>query len=184
MILEVSWDDFWTLSFGLSQLHGSWLVCGVALRGMDMATNKIKIVFRIKKIGTNLCEVEGCVVNVMAECVPVEVVAAHPGLVEEILQTLKQLPLLEIPILERLIKHGGPDTQDHLQRDGAPLDVSLHSIIINATQLGFVAMRKMIKYYQKQLNFLPLPSLKNLVAASLCSLICLHLFRQRNPINL
>ena len=34
MILEVSWDGVWTLSFGLSQLHGhgSWLVCEVALR--------------------------------------------------------------------------------------------------------------------------------------------------------
>ena len=31
--LEVSWDNLWTLSFGLSQLHGhgSWLVCEVAL---------------------------------------------------------------------------------------------------------------------------------------------------------
>ena len=34
MILEVSWHDLRTLSFGLSQLHGhgSWLVCGVTLR--------------------------------------------------------------------------------------------------------------------------------------------------------
>jgi hypothetical protein len=33
MILEVTWDGFRTLSFGLSQLHGhgSWLVCEVAL---------------------------------------------------------------------------------------------------------------------------------------------------------
>ena len=33
MILEVSWDGLWTLSFGLSQFHGhsSWLVCEVAL---------------------------------------------------------------------------------------------------------------------------------------------------------
>ena len=33
MILEVSWDGFWTLPFGLSQFHGhnSWLVCEVAL---------------------------------------------------------------------------------------------------------------------------------------------------------
>jgi hypothetical protein len=32
-ILEVCWDGFWTLSFGLSQFHGhgSWLVCEVAL---------------------------------------------------------------------------------------------------------------------------------------------------------
>jgi hypothetical protein len=32
MILEVSWDNLWTLSFGLSQFHGhgSWLVCEVA----------------------------------------------------------------------------------------------------------------------------------------------------------
>ena len=33
MILEVSWDNLWTLSFGLSHLHGhgSWLLCEVAL---------------------------------------------------------------------------------------------------------------------------------------------------------
>ena len=33
MILEVSWDGLWTLSFGLSHFHGhgSWLVCEVAL---------------------------------------------------------------------------------------------------------------------------------------------------------
>ena len=33
MILEVSWDGLWTLSFGLSKFHGhgSWLVCEVAL---------------------------------------------------------------------------------------------------------------------------------------------------------
>ena len=33
MTLEVCWDGLWTLSFGLSQLHGhgSWLVCEVAL---------------------------------------------------------------------------------------------------------------------------------------------------------
>ena len=33
MILEVCWDGLWTLSFGLSQSHGSgsWLVCEVAL---------------------------------------------------------------------------------------------------------------------------------------------------------
>jgi hypothetical protein len=33
MILEVSWDDLWTLSFGLSQFHGhgSRLVCEMAL---------------------------------------------------------------------------------------------------------------------------------------------------------
>ena len=34
MILEVSWDGLWTLSFGLSQFHGhgSWLMCEVALK--------------------------------------------------------------------------------------------------------------------------------------------------------
>ena len=34
MILDVSWDGLWTLSFELSQIHGhgSWLVCEVALR--------------------------------------------------------------------------------------------------------------------------------------------------------
>jgi len=33
MILEVSWDSLWTLSFGLSQFHGhgSWHVCDMAL---------------------------------------------------------------------------------------------------------------------------------------------------------
>ena len=33
MIVEVAWDNLWTLSFGLSQLHGhgSWPVCEVAL---------------------------------------------------------------------------------------------------------------------------------------------------------
>ena len=33
MILEVCWDGIWTLSFGLSQVHGHgpWLVCEVAL---------------------------------------------------------------------------------------------------------------------------------------------------------
>jgi hypothetical protein len=35
MILEVSWENLWTLSFGLSQFHGhgSWLMCEVALMG-------------------------------------------------------------------------------------------------------------------------------------------------------
>ena len=35
MSLEVCWDGFWTLSFGLSQSHGHgpWLVCEVALIG-------------------------------------------------------------------------------------------------------------------------------------------------------
>jgi hypothetical protein len=34
MILEVTWDGLWTLSFGLSEFHGhrSWLVCEVALK--------------------------------------------------------------------------------------------------------------------------------------------------------
>ena len=34
MILEMSCDSIWTLSFGLSQFHGhdSWLVCEAALR--------------------------------------------------------------------------------------------------------------------------------------------------------
>ena len=33
MISSVSWNNFWTLPFGLSQFHGhgSWLVCEVAL---------------------------------------------------------------------------------------------------------------------------------------------------------
>ena len=37
MILEGSRDGLWTLSFGLSQLHGhgSWLVCEVALMRND-----------------------------------------------------------------------------------------------------------------------------------------------------
>ena len=39
MILEVSWDNLWTLSFGLSQCHGhgSWLMCEMAL---SAATNQ------------------------------------------------------------------------------------------------------------------------------------------------
>ena len=73
----------------------------------------------------------------MAKSVPVEVVASHPRLVEKILQTLKQLPLLEIAILEGLVKHGGTHTQDGLQGDGAPLDVSLQMkmIIIMVAQI-------------------------------------------------
>ena len=37
VILKVSWDGLWTLSFGLSQFHGhgSWLVCEVALKTID-----------------------------------------------------------------------------------------------------------------------------------------------------
>ena len=31
MILEVCWDGLWTLSFGLPQFHGSWLMCEEAL---------------------------------------------------------------------------------------------------------------------------------------------------------
>jgi hypothetical protein len=33
MILEVCWDNLWTLTFGLAQFHGhgSWLVCEMAL---------------------------------------------------------------------------------------------------------------------------------------------------------
>ena len=39
MILEVSWDGLWMLSFGLAQFqgHGSWLICEVALRMMFLA---------------------------------------------------------------------------------------------------------------------------------------------------
>ena len=35
---RVCWDGLWTLSFGLSQLHGhgSWLVCEVALSGVGV----------------------------------------------------------------------------------------------------------------------------------------------------
>ena len=41
MILKVCWDSLWTLSFGLSQVHGhgSWLVCEVALR----ATSQVRL---------------------------------------------------------------------------------------------------------------------------------------------
>ena len=44
MILEVSWDSLWTLSFGLSQFHGhvSWLMCEVALRGLWNFSNLMK----------------------------------------------------------------------------------------------------------------------------------------------
>ena len=43
MILEVSWDSLWTLSFGLPQLHGhgSWLVCTVALNNVMRTSNLI-----------------------------------------------------------------------------------------------------------------------------------------------
>ena len=39
MVWEVSWDDLWILSFGLSQFHchGSWLVCEVVLRRPDIS---------------------------------------------------------------------------------------------------------------------------------------------------
>lgn len=93
---------------------------------MDMANDDICLQWEVGI--DNLREVEGCVVDVMAQRIPVEVVAAHPWLVEEILQPLKQLPLLEIAILERLVKHGGTHTQDGLQWDGAPLYVSLQII--------------------------------------------------------
>jgi hypothetical protein len=41
MILEVSWDGRWILSFGLSQFHGhgSWLVYEVALNYDISVTN-------------------------------------------------------------------------------------------------------------------------------------------------
>ena len=41
MILEVSWDGLWTLSFGLSQFHGhgSWLMCEVALNPSFLKSN-------------------------------------------------------------------------------------------------------------------------------------------------
>ena len=41
MISEVSWDGLWTLSFGLSQIHGhgSWLVCEVPLVGNIFGSN-------------------------------------------------------------------------------------------------------------------------------------------------
>ena len=43
MILEVSWDGLWTLSFGLSQSHGhdSWLVCEVALSILNIVFSVI-----------------------------------------------------------------------------------------------------------------------------------------------
>ena len=43
MILEVCWDGLWTLSFGLSHLHGhgSWLVCEVAL---SVWTSSVEII--------------------------------------------------------------------------------------------------------------------------------------------
>ena len=45
MILEVCWDGLWTLSFGLSQLHGHgcWLVCEVALGARDHYTSSTLI---------------------------------------------------------------------------------------------------------------------------------------------
>ena len=40
MILQVSWNQLWSLSFGLSQSHGhgSWLMCEVALRRHQTTT--------------------------------------------------------------------------------------------------------------------------------------------------
>ena len=40
MMLEVPWDNLWTLSFGLSQFHGhgSWLVCKVALSSQILSS--------------------------------------------------------------------------------------------------------------------------------------------------
>ena len=45
MILEVCWDNIWTLSFGLSQFQGrgSWLVGEVALSPPIMLTIKPRI---------------------------------------------------------------------------------------------------------------------------------------------
>ena len=49
MTLEVSWDDIWTLSFGLSQFHGqgSWLVCEVALRETMEFANLVKQLLKV-----------------------------------------------------------------------------------------------------------------------------------------
>jgi hypothetical protein len=43
MILEMSWDGLWTLSFGLSQFpgHGPWLVCEVG----PQSANGVKCVW-------------------------------------------------------------------------------------------------------------------------------------------
>ena len=44
MILDVSWDNLWTLSFGLSRFHGhgSWLVCEVALSEVSIQLDQHK----------------------------------------------------------------------------------------------------------------------------------------------
>ena len=44
MTWEVSWDGLWTLSFGLSQFHGhgSWLVCEVALKDIDVSISRLE----------------------------------------------------------------------------------------------------------------------------------------------
>ena len=43
IILKVSWESLWTLSFGPSQFlgHGSWLMCGVALSVMPQFWEKV-----------------------------------------------------------------------------------------------------------------------------------------------
>ena len=60
MILEVCWDDLWTLSFVLSQSHGhgSRLVCEVALRRLVWPLNKSQRALTINGHGPWLvCEV-------------------------------------------------------------------------------------------------------------------------------
>jgi hypothetical protein len=47
MVLEVSWDGLWTLSFGLSQFHGhgSWLLCEVALSCIHVTSIQARLTF-------------------------------------------------------------------------------------------------------------------------------------------
>ena len=61
MILEVSCDGLWTLSFGLSQFHGhgSWLMCDVALTHKDNHSNNKKTQTQKKKSYTFLIPVWG-----------------------------------------------------------------------------------------------------------------------------
>jgi hypothetical protein len=76
--LEVSWDGFWTLSFGLSQFHGhgSWLVCEVALRpDLDKAhvitpiyLNKFVVLYQFMYVHLNLHNVT--LLNVTPSLIP------------------------------------------------------------------------------------------------------------------
>ena len=49
------WDGHWTLSFGLSQIHGSWLVCEVALIGLFLKAQLCEL-----EQGNYIQQIVGC----------------------------------------------------------------------------------------------------------------------------